>query len=101
MNKFLLVLLIAVVASATVQIDNGELKSWISKLKDKLKKFVKKLCGKLKDLYHWLKDNGFWDQIVDLAKQYAVPAAIGLCSSVTHLDGLCSEIVSKLASHIH
>ena len=66
-----------------------------------IKKGVTNINKARKQFHHWLKDNGFWDQIVDLAKQYAVPAAIGLCSSVTHLDGLCSEIVSKLASHIH
>ena len=100
MKKFLLVLLIAFVASVTVQIDHEELNSWISKQWEKLKNWVDKLTGKVKDLYNWLKDSGNLDQIMALVKAFAVPSAIALCTSLTSLGPLCAEVINIMASNI-
>ena len=100
MKKFLLVLLIAFVASVTVQVDYEELNSWISKQLDKLTNWLKKLEGKVKDLYNWLKDSGKWDEIVGLVKAFAVPSAVALCTSLTSLGPLCAELIGQLASNI-
>ena len=100
MKKFLLVLLIAFVASVTVQIDHEELNSWISKQWEKLKNWVDKLTGKVKDLYNWLKDSGNLDQIMALVKAFAVPSAVALCTSLTGLAPICTEVINIMASNI-
>ena len=99
MKKFLLILLIALAASATIQLDTGDLKfswDWAKKIIE----FVKKLTGKLLDLYHWLKDNGYWDQIIELLKKYGKPKAIELCTQVFKNEGVCTDLIDLLFSFI-
>ena len=99
MKKFLLILLIALVASTTVQLETGDLNGiadWIQKIAA----FIASLWGKLRDLYNWLKENGYWDQIIDLVKKYGKPAAVNLCASVFGDEGVCSDFIDLLLSFI-
>ena len=100
MKKFLLVLLIAVAATATVQIETSELNNWFTDWLKKIGQFFKALGGKLKQVYEWLKENGYWDQIVELVKKYGVPKAIEFCTNVFHAEDLCTDIINLLASFI-
>ena len=95
MKKLLFALLIAFVVSAIVQTEDKELKGF------DITKFVASLTGELLKLYKWLKSHGYWDKIVDLVKQYAVPAAINACAGWTGQYGICSTIINALATFIH
>ena len=72
MKKFLLILLIAVAASVSVEFDgtelNGWFKDWIKKVANKIWNFIKSLPERLKGIVNWLKENGWWDKIVDLVE---------------------------------
>ena len=99
MKKFLLILLIALVASSTITLDTEDLNSIWDTLKDwadKIGDFVKKLSAKAMDAYNWLKDNGYWDQLVDLVKQYGKPYAVEFCVGLIKIEFVCSEIVDKI-----
>ena len=100
MKKFLLVLLIALVASATIQFDTGDLNGGILDWFKKIGQFIASLWGKLKDLYDWLKDTGYWEQILNLAKEYGKPAAVQLCASVFGDEETCSGFIDLLLSFI-
>ena len=103
MKKFLIILLIAFVASSTITIETGELggffdgivdkvKGWMNKIGD----FVKKLTGKLKDAYNWLKDNGYWDLLIEYIKEYGKPYATAACDSVMPIPMVCGLLVEEL-----
>ena len=96
MKKFIIILLIALVASSTVTIETGELNSFISKLLDKAKNWLKKLTGILKDAYNWIHDNGLWDTFVGLVKEYGKPYAISACESVCPIPSACSGLADKI-----
>ena len=99
MKKFLLILLIALVVSAKVQLDTEDLKGILDWL-EKVYNFIKSLGGELRDLYDWLKDNGYWDQILDLVKTYGKVAAVALCTSLTGLELICSQFIGLLLTFI-
>ena len=89
MKRFLLLLLVAVAASVSVDFDGTELEGWWKNLWGNITAFLSKLSGEAKKIYKWLKDNGYWDIIVSLVKKFAVPAAIGgigLCRKRRRLD---------------
>ena len=99
MNKFLLILLIAIVAASTIENYDPELEGWWSDLWDKIKNFVKSLPSKLKALYQWLKDNGYWEKLVELVKKYGIPKGIEFCKN--YLDeGLCTDLVNFIFSFL-
>ena len=100
MKKFLLVLLIALVASATIQFDTGDLNGGILDWFKKIGQFIASLWGKLKDLYDWLKENGLWDQVLSLAKEYGKPKAVELCASYFWDEDTCSGLIDLLLSFI-
>ena len=101
MKKLLLVLLIAVTSSAIVQIESVELNNFFPGWIKKIGEFIRMLTGKLKDFYNWLMDNGYWEEIIEFFKKYGVPKAIELCSNLTEMDDLCSDIINLLASFIN
>ena len=99
MKKFLLILLIALVASSTITLDTEDLNSIWDTLKDwadKIGDFVKKLTGKLKDAYNWLKDNGYWDLLIEYIKEYGKPYATAACDSVMPIPMVCGLLVEEL-----
>ena len=100
MKKFLLILLIAVASSVTVQFDGTHLENWWTDLWEKIKNFVKSIPSKLKALYDWLVENGYWQQIIELVKKYGQPKAIELCTNWTGLGELCTDIVNLLFSFL-
>ena len=96
MKKILFALLIAFVVSATVQTEDLDLEGW-----GDIWRFISSLAGGARKVYNWLKSHGYWDKIVDLVKQYAVPAAINACAGWTGQYGICSTIINALATFIH
>ena len=95
MKKILFALLIVFVVSTTVQTEDLDLEGW----KD-IWRFIQSLTGEAKKIYNWLKAHGYWDQIVDLVKKAAVPAAISACSGYTGQPVLCATIINALAAFI-
>ncbi len=100
MKKFLLILLIVVASSVTVEFDGSNLESWWSDLWDKIKEFVKSIPSRLKALYNWLVENGYWEQIIELVKKYGKPYATQLCTKWTGKEELCTDIVNLIFSFI-
>ena len=95
MNKFILILLIAIVVTTTIP-EEFDLEGWWGNLWDKIKNFIKKIPSYLKKAYQWLKDNGYWDKLIDLIKKYGAPKAIEFCTKYLKKEDLCTDIVNFL-----
>ena len=68
-------------------------------IKDKAVKPFQELHHHVQNGIHWLHKNGFWEPIVNLAKNVAKPALTTLCSS--HLPSfLCEPAIGFLFDHI-
>ncbi len=80
MNKFLLILLIAVVASTEVQ--HLELRKLNSP----------------DALIHYLRSNGLYDFLSNIARKYGKPKAIDMCISKVpiQLKRFCNQVVSSM-----
>ena len=100
MNKFLLILLIAIVATTTVPAYDQDLEGWWGDFWDKVKEFIKKIPTYLKKVYQWLKDNGYWDQLVELVKKYGIPKGIEFCTKYLKKEELCTDIVNFVFSFL-
>ena len=98
MKRFLLILLVAVAASVSVDFDGTELQGWWKKFWGKVWNFIKDLPKKLKQLVNWLKEQGLWGKLVDLVEKYGVPKAVEFCQQKVHLGGLCQKLIDKLIS---
>ena len=95
MNKFILVLLIAVASCVTVEFDGSNLEGfwdWIKSVWGSIKNFFKKIPGYLKGIYDWLKKEGYIEQLVELVDKYGKPKAVEICKSWIDSDS-CSGIV--------
>ena len=95
MKKFLLILLVAIAASVKVEFDGTELQG---KWKDFWKKvwdFLKTIPEKLRAVYHWLKEKGIWDDLIDLLDKYGAPKAIEWCIEKTGWNDLCRDFIEK------
>ena len=100
MKKFLLILLIAIVASIKVEFDGTDLQSKWTDFLEKVLDFIKSLPGKLKDLYDWLKENGIREDLIELLEKYGVPPAIKFCIEKTGWTELCNAIIEKIIQWI-
>jgi hypothetical protein len=87
MKKFLVILLIAVIACEAVQQDI-DLESWIGDLWDKL-------TGAVKKAWDWLNSSGVMDQIKSLLWSAGKAAAIALCSTY-FTPAVCSTVIGLL-----
>ena len=99
MKKFLVILLIAIVASSTITVDTEDFNGFWKKVGNFFKKIgdvIKKLTGKLKDLYNWLKDSGVWDTVVDYAKKYGKPYAVKFCEGFKFIESYCGPLLDKV-----
>ena len=93
MRKFLLVLLIAVIACNdvdTLDFDDAEFRNIFQKIGD----FFGNLWNKVKGVVQKLKDWGVWDSIVKAAKTVGKLAAKALCNKYDS-SGKCGDIVDK------
>ena len=101
MNKFLLILLIAIVVSTTVPVpEDFDVEGWWKNFWNKVKDFLKKIPGFLKSAYEWLKNNGYWDKLIEIVKKYGVPKGIELCTKLLKKEDLCTDLVNFLFSFI-
>ena len=93
MKKFLLVLLIAVIACndvvETIDLDDVELNIFTA-----IGNFFKGLWEKVKGVVNKLKSWGVWDAIVKAAKTVGKLAAKALCNKYDS-SGKCGDIVDK------
>ena len=97
MNKFLLIFLIALVAATTVPAtEDFELEGWWSDFWGKVKDFFKKIPTYFKKAVQWLKDNGFWDKLVEIIKKYGTPKAMELCVKLLKKEDICTDLVNFL-----
>ena len=89
MKKFLLVLLIAVALSSTVEFEESELNGW---------DWIDKLVGGVKKVIEWLKKNGWWDQIIDLIEKYGAPRAVDFCKEKipSPFNAFCQAAIDKI-----
>ena len=94
MKKFLFMLLVAVIASAAVE--DVTLEGWWDDVVEAFKKIIEKVKG----VIQWLKDNGYWDTLIELLKKYGKPKAIEFCVSLIHKEDICTDIVTILLSFI-
>ena len=99
MNKFLIILLIAIVATTTVPAFD-DLEGFWGDFWEKVKEFIKKLPGYLKKVYQWLKDNGYWDQLVELVKKYGIPKGIEICTQYLKKEDLCTDLINFVFSFL-
>ena len=101
MKKFLIILLIALVASATVNFDTEGLNGFFNKTKDwlyKINLIPKNLTDKSKEYYNWLKDNGYLDNLIEHAKEYGKPYALDECVGLIKDEFCCSELVNAISN---
>ena len=93
MRKFLLVLLIAVIACndvvETIDLDDVELNIFTA-----IGNFFKGLWDKVRGVVDKLKSWGVWDAVVNAAKTVGKFAAKALCNRFDS-SGKCSDIVDK------
>ena len=89
MKKFLLVLLIAVALSSTVEFEESELNGW---------DWFDKIVGGAKKVIEWLKKNGWWDKIIDLIEKYGAPRAVDFCKEKlpSPWNSFCQVAIDKI-----
>ena len=89
MKKFLLVLLIAVALSSTVEFEEPELNGW---------DWIDKIVGDAKRVIEWLKKNGWWDKIIDLIEKYGAPRAVDFCKEKlpSPWNSFCQVAIDKI-----
>ena len=100
MKKFLLILLIAIASSATIEFDGTYLQDWWSDLWEKVQNFIRNIPGYLKACYDYLVSIGAWEQIVEIVKKYGKPKAIELCTNYFGKKDLCTDIINLLFTFI-
>ena len=98
MKKFLLILLIAVAASVSVEFDGTELNGWLKDIWGKFWGWLKKLPELVRKAIQWLKDHGWWDPIIDLIEKYGAPKAIELCKAKvpSPFNNFCEAAINKI-----
>ena len=96
MNKFILVLLIAVASCVTVEFDGSNLEGfwdWIKSVWGSIENFFKDIPGYLKEIYDKLKNEGYIEQLLELVNKYGKPKAVEICTNWTGKNDLCTDIV--------
>ena len=99
MKKFVIILLIASVASAKVTFDSEDLKSFLDKIiggVGKIYNTIALLSSQSKEYYKWLKVNGYWDILVEHAKAYGRPYVLQECVDLIKDEFSCSELVNTI-----
>ena len=87
MKKFLVILLIAIIACEAIEQDL-DLESWLSDI-------WKKLTGAVKKAWNWLKGNGILDKIKTILISAGKTAAIALCSTY-FTPAVCTTVIGLL-----
>ena len=87
MKKFLVILLIAVIACEAVEQD-FDLESWWSKV-------WKKITGAVKKAWNWLTSSGVLNTIKSVLLSAGKAAAIALCSTY-FTPAVCSTVIGLL-----
>ena len=100
MKKFLLILLVAIAASATVKVETEELQAWWDDIWGGITNFFNMLTKKAREIYQWLVDHGYWDLIVNTAKTVGSYAAKTACTAYTGQAAICGTVIDILVSLI-
>ena len=89
MKKFLLVLLVAVALSTTVEFEEPELNGW---------EWIEKIKEVITQIINWLKENGWWDKIIDLIEKYGAPRAVDFCKEKlpSPWNSFCQVAIDKI-----
>ena len=101
MKKFLAIFLIAIVACETV--NDIDLESWWTDIRDKVEDAVKsawdKLTDAVKNAVNWLKEKGIYDMVKDKVVQIGKAAAITFCTPYLG-PTICASAVEGVAQLI-
>ena len=73
------------------------LPDFFSRLWDKVKQFFKDLPGNFKKVCEWLKNNGYWDTLIDIIQKYGTQYGTTFCAKYFD-ESLCHDVVSWLFS---
>ena len=96
MRKLLIILLIAIVACSTVEeFDTDDF--LLEKINFDPKAFIeawKKVKDVILKAIKFLKDNGFYEPIVNFLQQKAKPKAMKFCVEKIKDEGICTSIVN-------
>ena len=89
MKKFLLVLLVAVALSTTVEFEEPQLNGW---------EWIEKIKEVITQIINWLKENGWWDKIIDLIEKYGAPRAVDFCKEKlpSPWNSFCQVAIDKI-----
>ena len=93
MKKFLVILLIAVVACSTISVADQEVD--LQKVPDWIKNGWAKLKSAFKKVVTFLKDNGLWDPLVKVFAQYGKKFAKDMCMKAYDDEKFCDELVNQ------
>ena len=88
MKKFLAILLIAIVACSTVPVEE-------EKVPEKVKNVLLKLLKPLKKVVQFLKEKGYWDQVVKFLKATGLIIPKDACVEV-YDEETCDELLGSL-----
>ena len=88
MKKFLAILLIAIVACSTVPVEE-------EKEQEKVKNVLLKFLKPLKNVVQFLKDKGYWDQVVKFLKATGLVIPKDACVEV-YDEETCDELLGSL-----
>ena len=93
MKKFLVILLIAVVACSTISVADQEVD--LQKVPDWIKNGWAKIKSAFKKVVTFLKDNGLWDPLVKVFAQYGKKFAKDMCMKAYDDEKFCDELVNQ------
>ena len=93
MKKFLVILLIAVVACSTISVADQEVD--LQKVPDWIKNGWAKLKSAFKKVVTFLKENGLWDPLVKVFAQYGKKFAKDMCMKAYDDEKFCDELVNQ------
>ena len=98
MNKFILVLLIALVSCVKIEFDGDTLEKLRGIFTTMIKKIIKPL---FKPIFNVLYKAGHIEELVDKIKKYGTTKAIELCTSWIANEKDCTSFVNELCGELN
>ena len=110
MKKFLAILLVAAISCTFVEdlkdaglFDDRDdivlqgLPDFFKRLWDKIKEIWHDIPGAIQKVINFLKEKGYWDDLIDLIKKYGTKYGIDFCDNYLDHD-LCTDAVNFIFS---